>query len=91
MTKSKQIFVGCRVEGSHGPLVANPNPNIKRWVFSWVVGTVLKTNEQHKWEVLFDFDGKVKVCSLKLLSIVPLESNIPLHEEIHEGSKVNLI
>ena len=53
MTKSKRIFVGCRVEGSHGSLVANLNPNIKRRVHSRVVGTVLKANEQHKWEVLF--------------------------------------
>ena len=90
MTKSKRIFVGCRVEGGHGPLVANPNPNIKRRVHSRVVGTVLKANEQHKWEVLFDFNGKVKVCSLKLLSIVPLGSGVPLHEEIQEVRKVNL-
>ena len=46
------------------------------------VGTVLKANEQHIWEVLFDFNGKVKVCSLKSLSIVPLGSGVHLHEEI---------
>ena len=91
MTKSKRIFVGCRVKGSHGPLVANPNPNIKRRVHSRVVGTVLKANEQHKWEVLLDFNGKVKVCSTKLLLIVPLGRGVPLHEEIQKVSKVNLI
>ena len=81
MPKSKKIFVGCRVEGSHGPLVANPDPKIKRRVHSKVIGTVLKANEQHKWDVLFDFNNKVKVCSSKLLSIVPFGSRVPLHEE----------
>ena len=44
MPKSKKIFVGCRVEGSQGPLVANPDPKIKRRVHSKVIGTVLKAN-----------------------------------------------
>ena len=86
MKNSNQIFIDCRVEGSHGPLVANPNPNIKRQVHSRVVGTVLKANEQHKWDVKFDFNGKVKVCSLKSLSIVPSGSGVPLHDEAQEVS-----
>ena len=79
ITKSKQIFVGCRGEGSYGSLIANLNPNIKRLVHSRVVGTVLKANEQHKWKVSFDFNGKVKVCRTKSLSIVPFRSRVPLH------------
>ena len=45
MLRSKQIFVGCRVEGSHGPLVANPDPKIKKRVHSKVIGTIFKVNE----------------------------------------------
>ena len=86
MPKSKQIFVGCRVQGSHGPLVANPDPKIKRRVHAKVIGTVLKANGQHKWDVQFDFNGKIKVCNSKLLSIVPFDSGVPLHEQAQEVS-----
>ena len=86
MPRSKQIFVGCRVEGSHGPLVANPDPKIKRRVHSKAVGTVVKANEQHKWEVLFDYNGKIKVCNSSSLSIVPIGSGVPLHEEANKVS-----
>ena len=81
MSTRKRIFTGCRVEGSYGPLVANPNPNIKRRVHSRVPGTVIRATEQHKWEVLFDFDNKVKVCPSKSLTVVPIGTGVPLHEE----------
>ena len=68
-------------EGSYGPLVANLNPNIKRRVHSRAVGTVVKAKDQHKWEVLFDNNGKVKVCTSKLLTIVPFKKGAPLHKE----------
>ena len=92
MTKSKQIFFGCRVEGIHGPQVANPNPNpkIKMLVNSRLIGTVMKANEQHKWEVLFDFNGKVNVQGSKLLPIGPLGGGVPFNEEIQEVSKLKL-
>ena len=77
----KAKFLGCRVEGSHGPLVANPNPNIKRRVHSRAVGTVVKARNQHKWEVLFDYNSKVNLCNSKSLTIVPFETVVPLHEE----------
>ena len=48
------IIVGSRVEGPYGPLGPNPNPLIKRRVRARVVGTVLKANAQHKWDVPFD-------------------------------------
>ena len=86
MLKSKKIFVGCRVEGSHSLLVANPDPKKKRRVHSKVIGTVLKANKQHKWDVLFDFNTKVKVCSSNSLSIVPFGSRVPVHEEAQEVS-----
>ena len=81
MSDLKRNFLGCRVEGSHGPLVANPNPSIKRRVHSRAVGTVVKARDQHKWEVLFDYNSKVKVCNSKSLTIVPFETGVPLHEE----------
>ena len=86
MPRSKQIFVCCRVEESHSPLVANPDPEIKQRVHSKVIGTVLKANKQHKWDVLFDFNNKVKVHSSKLLSIVLFGNGVPLHEEAQEVS-----
>ena len=75
------IFLGCRVEGSHGPLVENPNPNIKRRVHLRAVGTVVKAGDQHKWEVFFDYYTKVKECNSKSLTIVPFKTGIPLHKE----------
>ena len=51
-----------------------------------VIGTVLKSNGQHKWDVQFDFNGKIKVCNSKSLSIVPFDSRVPLHEQAQEVS-----
>ena len=86
MPRSKKIFDGCRVEESHGPLVAIPDPKIKRRVHCKVISTVLKTNKQHKWDVLFIFNNKVNVCSSNLLSIVPFGSRLLLNEEAQEVS-----
>ena len=81
MPDSKLIFLGFRVQGSHDPLVANPNSNIKRRVHSRAGGAVAKARDQHKREVLFDNNNKVKVCNSKLLTIVPFKTGVPLHKE----------
>ena len=80
MVKSTLISVGTRVEGSFGPLVANPNPNIKRRVRMRVTGTVMNAVGQHNWSVLFDFDGKTQEVHSRSLKIVQNETAIPAHE-----------
>lgn len=80
MVKSTLISVGTRVEGSFGPLVANPNPNIKRRVRMRVTGTVMNAVGQHNWSVLFDFDGKTQEVHSRSLKIVQNETAIPSHE-----------
>ena len=74
------IIVGSRVEGLYGPLHPNPNPNVKRRVRSRSVGTVLRANGQHSWDVQFDFDGRVKQCSSKSLKVVRPEVGIPVND-----------
>ena len=74
------IIVGSRVEGPHGHLQPNPNPNVKRRVRARVVGTVLKAKGQHTWDVQFDFDGKIKECSSKSLKVVCAEAGMPVNE-----------
>ena len=81
MTRQKRIYVGCRVLGSHGPLVTNPNESVKRHVRSKVVGTILKAVGQQKWDVQFDFDGSVKEgVSSTSLQIVEADVGITLDE-----------
>ena len=80
MVNMLRISVGCRVEGGHGPLIPNPDPAIKRRACSHAVGTVLHSVEQRKWEVVFDFDSKVKTVSSSSLTIVESDRAIPLNE-----------
>ena len=87
MSNLKQIFLGCKVEGSHGPLV---NPNIKRRVHSRAVGIVVMARDQHKWELLFDYNSKVKVYNSKSFTIVPFKTGVPLHEEEQQVILLNL-
>ena len=70
-------------------MVANPNPSIKRRVHSRAVCIVVKVRDQHKWEVLFDYNSKVNVCNSKSLTIVPFEIGVPLHEEEQKISHLN--
>ena len=79
MPPTIRIHVGCRVSGSYGPLIANPNGS-KRHVRGKVLGTVIKAVDQHKWEVVFDYDGVTRVCRSNSLTIVPNDSGIPLNE-----------
>ena len=81
MKQHLRIGAGSRVEGSHGPLVTNLTASIKRRVRSKVVGTVVKATGPHKWEVIFDYDAKVKTVSSMSLKIVETDARIPLDDE----------
>ena len=80
MAVSNNIKVGLCVEGSHGPLKPDLNPNGKRRVRSKVSGTIIKAKGKHKWDIQFDFDGKIKECSSKSLKIVCDEVGVPVNE-----------
>ena len=80
MTHPSRISVGCRVEGSHGPLQPNPNPDSKRRIRMRVVGTVLSAADSQMWNVSFDFDGKTKTVHSRSLKIVPDGTAIPVNE-----------
>ena len=71
----------CRVFGSHGPLVINPNASVKQCVISKVYGIVIKAEGLHKWIVCFDFDGRSKVVTSRSLKHVTDNAGIPLNEE----------
>ena len=75
---SIRILVGDRVEGSHGPLITNPDASKKRRIRSKVIGTVVRAAGSQKWDVVFDYDGNSKKVSLKSLIIVPPETGIPV-------------
>ena len=81
MNQRIRIGAGSRVEGSHGPLITNPNASIKRRIRSKAIGTVVKAAGPHKWEVIFDYDAKVKTISLRSLTIVESGARISLDEE----------
>ena len=46
-----------------------------------VIGRVVKAAGPHKWEVIFDYDTKVKTISLRSLTIVETDAGIPLDKE----------
>ena len=80
MVRLNQIEIGCRVEGCHGPLVANPDPTKKRRVRSRVVGTVRRAEGTHSWTVVFDFDQATKVVKSSSLKVVPADTGVPVDE-----------
>ena len=80
MPRLNQIEIGCRVEGCHGPLVANPDPTKKRRVRSRVVGTVRRAEGTHSWTVVFDYDQAAKVVKSSSLKVVPNDTGIPVDE-----------
>ena len=83
-TKTNQLIcigTGSRVEGSHGPLISNPNESIKRRIHSKEVRTVVKAAGPHKWDAVFDFDAKVETVNSRYLTIVQNDVGIPLDEE----------
>ena len=89
MARATSLQAGCRVIGSHGPLIDNPNPNIKRRVREKVIGTVIRASGQRKWIVVFDFDGKEKeVASASLKKVSDESTGVPLNETRGAGSDV---
>ena len=78
---SIRLVPGCRVFGSHRPLVKNPSISVKRCVRSKFYCTVIKSEGLHKWEARFDFDGKSKVVASRSLKFVPNDAGIPWNEE----------
>ena len=79
MVTSDRIHPGCRVIGSHGPLVASSNGG-KRRVREKVYGTILKAVDQQRWEVMFDFDNRTQLVTSRSLKLVKLSAGIPLNE-----------
>lgn len=81
MAPSSRIFIGCRVEASHGPFQPNPDPEITRRVRMRVVGTVMSAAGPHKWDVMYDFDGKIReAVHSRALKIVSDGTAIPMNE-----------
>lgn len=80
MAHPSRIYIGCRIEGSYGPLQPNPNSNTKRRVRLRVVGTVMSAAGPNMWNVSFDFDGKTKAVHSRSVIIVPDGTAIPVHE-----------
>ena len=81
MVNSSRLFVGCRVTGCFGPFVENESrsSNKKRRTRERVTGTVIRAVDKHKWDVIFDFDGKLKKgISSRSLMIASGEAGIPL-------------
>ena len=79
MSQQKRISAGCRVAGSFGPLVPNPRGH-KRRIRQKVYGTVVRAVDMGRWEVLFDFDAKKQICSVKQLSVVNVDAGVPVEE-----------
>ena len=77
MVKQNRISPGCRVEGPHGELVPNPRGHTRR-VKARVVGTVVEAAGEHKWTVLFDYNGLAKTVTSKSLKVVEVGVGLPL-------------
>lgn len=45
------------VKGGHGPLIDDPNPNIKHCVHQKAIGTIIRSTRQIKWAAVFYFHG----------------------------------
>ena len=57
MSSKIRIVLGCRIEGSYGEF----NPNRKKHrIKAKVMGTVTSVVGSYEWNVLFDYNGKVK-------------------------------
>ena len=78
--RDNHIAVGCREEGCHGPLGPNPNPSVKRRVRTRAIGTVIRAAEQHKWVVVFNFDGGEKIVVSSSLKVVDQGTGAPFNE-----------
>ena len=79
MVNSSRLFVGCRVTGCFGPFIENESRSKKRRTRERVTGTVIRAVDKHKWDVIFDFDGKMRRgISSRSLMIALGEAGIPL-------------
>ena len=81
MNQCIQISIGSRVKGNHNPLIFDLNASIKRIIWSKAIGTVEKVVGLHKWDIVFDYDTKVKTVSSRSLIIVEIDGGIPLCKE----------
>ena len=77
MVEQNRIFPGCQVQGPHGELVSNPRGN-KRRVREVVIGTVVEPAGEHKWTVVFDYNGEIKIVTSKSLKVVEEGTGLPL-------------
>ena len=77
MVEQNRISPGCQVEGPHGELVSNPR-GIKRRVRQVVTGTVVEAAGEHKWVVVFDYNGVIKNVTSKSLKVVDEGTGLPL-------------
>jgi hypothetical protein len=50
----KRLEAGCRVSGSFGDYIPNPNPNIKRRIRMKLYGTIVRAVDKKQYEVLWD-------------------------------------
>ena len=81
MNQRIRIGTGSRTEGSHGSLISNLDATIKRRIRSKVIGTVVKVAGPHKWNVIFDYNAKVKTIRSRSLKLVETDAGIYLDEE----------
>ena len=90
MVKSQRIRVRSRVAGHFGPFTSDATTPGKRRRRGWVAGTVVKAAEQHKWDILFDFNGEVKQgVSSRSLTIVPEGVGIDIFNTNDDSQKVS--
>ena len=78
--KYAQFFppVGCRFEGSFGPLIPNPNPNPKQKQKQKqkqrrrekAYGMVIRAVDQQQWEIVGDINGEIKIITSTALKVV---------------------
>ena len=84
MPNYSHIFVGCRAEGSFGPLIQNQNPKQKTMIREKVYGTVIRAVDQRQWETVADIDSKIKIVTSNTLKVIPDEFGIPKDEMVSQ-------
>ena len=84
--KYAQFFphVGCRVEGSFGPLIPNPNLKQKRRIKEKAHGTVIRAVDQRRWEIVADIDVEIKIVPSNALKVVLDAFGIPIYKMVSQ-------